>query len=70
MPDHVSPVLLDGEVVGTWRTGSDSPLYGNIGGAILRSDIAVDGARVTVEGAPATVMPWGLYDPQKKRPRS
>jgi len=70
MPDDVAPVLLDGEEVGTWRTGSDSPLYGNIGGAILRSDIAVDGAQVEVAGAVATVMPWGLYDPEKLRPRA
>jgi aminomethyltransferase len=70
MPDDVAPVLLDGEEVGTWRTGSDSPLYGNIGGAILRTDVAVDGTTVTVLGAPATIRPWGLYDPDKTRPRS
>jgi aminomethyltransferase len=69
MPADVAPVMLDGERIGTWRTGSDSPLYGNIGGAILRSDVAVDGLVVEVEGSPATVMPWGLYDPEKTRPR-
>jgi aminomethyltransferase len=70
MPESVAPVLLDGEVVGTWRTGSDSPLYGNIGGAILRADVAVDGTVVHVKGEPATVMAWGLYDPEKTRPRA
>ncbi len=70
MPDDVAPVLLDGAEVGTWRTGSDSPLYGNIGGAILRSDVAVDGTQVEVAGAVATIRPWGLYDPEKARPRA
>jgi hypothetical protein len=45
-------------------------LYGNIGGAILRTDIAVDGTVVEVAGAAATIMPWGLYDSEKSRPRA
>jgi aminomethyltransferase len=70
LPEEVAPVTVGGVEVGTWRTGSDSPLFGNIGGAILRTDIADDGTVVEVLGQPATVMPWGLYDPEKKRPRS
>ena len=70
LPGDVAPVTLDGEVVGEWRTGSDSPLFGNIGGAVLRADVAVDGTVLEVMGSPATVMPWGLYDPDKARPRA
>ena len=70
MPPEVAPVMWDGIRIGTWRTGSDSPLFGNIGGAILERDHATDGLLVEVDGHPATVRPWGLYDPQKSRPRS
>ena len=70
MPAEVAPVMWDGIRIGTWRTGSDSPLFGNIGGAILERDHATDGLLVEVDGHPATVRPWGLYDPQKSRPRS
>jgi aminomethyltransferase len=70
MPDSVAPVPLEGVHIGTWRTGSDSPLFGNIGGAILEREHAAEGLVVEVEGCPATVLPWGLYDPDKTRPRA
>lgn len=70
LPPDVAPVMLDGAEVGTWRTGTDSPLYGNMGGAIMRKEFAIDGLVVEVAGSAATVSPWGPYDPGKKRPRS
>ena len=47
-----------------------SPRLGTIGLAILNTDAAVDGEKVEVGGAVATVATLSLYDPEKKRPRS
>lgn len=63
-------VTKDGEPVGTSRAWVESPSFGPIGGAILSKEVAVTGERVQVEGIDAVVHPWGIYDPEKKRPRS
>ena len=70
LPDDNAPVLKDNQPVGQYRTGAETPSYGNIGGAILNKEVAVDGETVFVRGVGATVHPWGIYDPEKKRPRS
>ena len=50
-----------------------SPLYGLIGLAILRTDVAVDGAivQVALTGGTldATVDVLAIHDPEKRRPR-
>jgi hypothetical protein len=55
------------------ESGDESKL-GNIGLAILRSDVAVDGGAVEValgDGTvAATIDVLAVYDPQKRRPRS
>ena len=51
-----------------------SPAFGNIGIAILRTDVAVDGSLVEVavgDGTvAATVDQIAIHDPTKRRPRS
>lgn len=63
-------VTRDGVTVGTTRAWVESPVFGAIGGAILNKNLAVAGDKVQAEGKDATVHPWGIYDPEKKRPRS
>ncbi len=69
LPERRTPVTKDGIVIGTWRAGSESPAFGMIGGAVLDRGTVSDGDTVEVGGVPATVLPWGIYDPEKKRPR-
>jgi glycine cleavage system aminomethyltransferase T len=50
-----------------------SPLYGNLGLAILRTGVAADGTQVEIaaEGGPipGTVDVLAIHDPEKRRPR-
>lgn len=69
LPEDGAVVIKDGENVGVFRCGVESFAFGNIGGAILNKEVAVDGETVEVDGQRATVHPWGIYDPEKKRPR-
>ena len=69
LPEDGSPVTKDNRPVGQYRTGAESPTYGNIGSAILDREVAVDGETVQVAGTGASVHPWGIYDPEKLRPR-
>ncbi|MCJ7832439.1 MAG: aminomethyltransferase family protein [Actinobacteria bacterium] len=68
--ENGSPVTKDGQPVGVAREGIESPAFGNIAGACLAKEVAVDGETVEVNGVRASVHPWGIYDPEKKRPRS
>jgi aminomethyltransferase len=74
LPEYGAQVTKDGEEVGVLTSPATSPKLGNLGLAILRTDVAVDGARVEVAvgdasiGATVDVVP--IYDPQKQRPRS
>ncbi len=74
LPELGADVLAGGEVVGTLTSPVDSPRFGPIGLARLRSTLAVEGASVdvAVEGGTigATVGLDCAYDPQKLRPRS
>jgi len=70
LPEDGTPVTKGGQPVGVWRSGSASPAYGNIGGAILEKEFAVDGETVEVGGSSAVVHSWSIYDPEKKRPRA
>jgi glycine cleavage system aminomethyltransferase T len=70
LPADGSAVTKDNQPVGVLRCGVESPHFGNIGGAVLDREVAVDGETVVVAGGNAVVHPWGIYDPEKKRPRS
>ena len=69
VPDAGSPVIRDGEQVGTLTSPIVSPRLGAIGLAVLRADAAFDGEKVEVGGSVAAVAPLSLFDPQKMRPR-
>jgi glycine cleavage system aminomethyltransferase T len=73
LPEYGAAVTKEGEDVGALTSPTDSPRYGKIGIAVLRSDQANLGNAVEVavgEGTvPATVDVLPLYDPQKTRPR-
>ncbi len=68
-PEAGAAVTKDGEEIGTLTSPTVSPRLGTIGLAVLRSQSAVDGDKVEVGGAVATVSPLSLFDPQKMRPR-
>ena len=74
LPEYGAVVTSGGEEVGVLTSPAMSPKLGNIGLAILRSDVAVDGGAVEValgDGTVgATVDVLAVYDPQKRRPRS
>ena len=75
LPEYGATVRKDGEEIGVLTSPATSPLFGNLGLAILRIDAAVDGIRVEVEmedGAGAidgTVDVLAIYDPKKEKPR-
>jgi len=74
LPEYGAAVTKKGEEVGVLTSPTDSPRYGKIGIAVLRSDQANLGNAVEVavgeSTVPATVDVLPLYDPQKIRPRS
>jgi aminomethyltransferase len=74
LPAYGATVTKDGEEVGVLTSPAISPKLGNIGIAILRSSIAIDGDRLEVAlgdgSVGATVDVLAIYDPQKLRPRS
>jgi aminomethyltransferase len=74
LPEYGAAVTMGGEEVGTLTSPTDSPRFGKIGMAVVRSDLAKAGTSVDValgEGTvPATVDVLPIYDTQKRRPRS
>ena len=74
LPEYGAVVSTDGEEVGTLTSPTDSPRFGKIGMAVIRSDLARLGAIVEVglgDGTvPATIDVLPLYDTNKERPRS
>jgi aminomethyltransferase len=74
LPEYGATVTRDGEEVGVLTSPTDSPRFGRIGVAVLRSGHAMPGTSVEVavgEGsAPATVDVLPIYDPNKQRPRA
>jgi aminomethyltransferase len=74
LPEYGAVVTKDGEDVGVLTSPTDSPRYGKIGMAVLRSGHAILGTEVEVaagEGtAPATVDVLPIYDTHKQRPRA
>ncbi len=73
LPEYGAVVTKEGEQVGVMTSPAVSPLYGPIGLAILRTDVAVDGATVQVAltggTLDATVDVLAIHDPEKRRPR-
>jgi aminomethyltransferase len=74
LPEYGAVVTKDGEDVGVLTSPTDSPRYGKIGIAVLRSGLASQGTTVDVAvgdgAAPATVDVLPIYDTNKSRPRS
>jgi aminomethyltransferase len=74
LPEYGAEITIDGQPAGVLTSPATSPLYGNIGMAVLRADVAEPGRRVEVvaEGAPipGRVDVLAIHDPEKRRPRS
>jgi aminomethyltransferase len=74
LPAYGAAVTKDGEDIGVLTSPTDSPRYGKIGLAIVRSGHAVPGTTVDVEieggTATATVDVLPIYDTNKTRPRA
>ena len=72
-PEYGAAVTKNGEDVGVLTSPAISPTFGNIGIAILRTDVAGDGTTVEVAvgdgSVPATVDQLAIHDPSKRRPR-
>jgi glycine cleavage system aminomethyltransferase T len=74
LPEYGAAVMDGGETVGVLTSPADSPRFGPIGLAVLRSDRAVPGTRVSIEHGDGTmtgtVDVLAIYDPAKERPRA
>jgi aminomethyltransferase len=74
LPEYGAAVTKDGEEIGVLTSPTDSPRFGKIGMAILRSGHAAPGTEVEVAvgdaTAPGTVDVLPLYDTNKQRPRA
>lgn len=73
LPEYGTPVTKDGERVGTLTSPTNSPLFGPIGLAVIRTELAQDGGTVEVQGPSgsitATITSAPIYDPKKERVR-
>jgi aminomethyltransferase len=73
LPAYGAAVFHEGNEVGVLTSPATSPLYGNLGLAILRTGVAADGTQVEIaaEGGPipGTVDVLAIHDPEKRRPR-
>ncbi|MEX0743312.1 MAG: glycine cleavage T C-terminal barrel domain-containing protein, partial [Actinomycetota bacterium] len=74
LPEYGAEVTKDGEPIGVLTSPTDSPRFGRIGLAVLRSGHASTGTTVEVkvgEGTtPAIVDALPIYDTNKQRPRA
>jgi aminomethyltransferase len=74
VPEYGAEVFHGDEVVGTVTSPVDSPAFGVIGLAVLRSDVAENGTSLEValgDGrVKATVGDLSIHDPDKLKPRS
>lgn len=73
-PEYGAVVTKDGEEAGVATSTTNSPRFGTIALAVLRTDLTGKGSTVEVavgDGTvPATVDVLSVYDPRKERPRS
>jgi aminomethyltransferase len=75
LPEYGAVVTAAGEEIGVLTSPATSPLLGNLGLAILRTEAAADGNEVQVAAAgggtiDGTVDVLAIYDPKKEKPRS
>jgi aminomethyltransferase len=74
LPEYGAAVTANGEEIGVLTSPATSPLFGNLGLAILRTDAAADGSEVQVAAGTGTidgtVDVLAVYDPKKEKPRS
>ena len=74
LPEYGATITKNGEEVGTLTSPAISPRFGNLGIAILRTDVAAEGTTVDVAlgggTIGATVDVLAIYDPQKRKARS
>lgn len=74
LPEYGAAVTKDGEEVGVLTSPTDSPRFGKIGLAVIRTDLAPVGTTVQValgdETVDATVDVLPIYDTNKERPRA
>ena len=74
LPGYGAAVTRDGEEIGVLTSPTDSPRFGKIGMAVLRSGHAIPGTAVEVgvgnATTPATVDVLPIYDTNKQRPRA
>jgi aminomethyltransferase len=74
LPEYGAPVSKDGEEIGVLTSPADSPRFGKIGLAVVRSGHASTGTTVDVKvgesTTPATVDVLPIYDTNKQRPRA
>jgi glycine cleavage system T protein (aminomethyltransferase) len=74
LAEYGAPVFIEGERVGTLTSPAMSPAFGNIGIAVVRTDVSADGTSVEVQVADgvvgATVDVLAIYDPEKRKPRA
>ena len=74
LPEYGSAIVDDAEVVGVLTSPADSPRFGPIGLAVLPTDRAAPGTRVSIERDGATmtgtVDVLAIYDPAKEKPRA
>ncbi|MEX0755067.1 MAG: aminomethyltransferase family protein [Actinomycetota bacterium] len=73
LPEYGTPVMKGGEEVGLLTSPTNSPIFGPIGLAVIRADVAEEGGNVEVQGPndtiSATVTSAPIYDPKKERVR-
>ena len=73
LPEYGAAVFHDGNEVGVLTSPATSPLYGNLGLAILRTGVAVDGTQVEVAAEAGRIAGavdvLAIHDPEKRRPR-
>ena len=74
LPEYGATVSRDGEEIGVLTSPTDSPRYGKIGMAVVRSGHAIPGTAVEVAlkdaTTPAIVDVLPVYDTNKQRPRA
>jgi aminomethyltransferase len=75
LPEYGSAVTVGGTEVGTLTSPATSPMFGAIGLAVVRTDVASPGTHVEVampDGTTTggTVDVLAVYDPKKERPRA
>ena len=74
LPEYGATISKGGEHIGVLTSPAESPRYGPIGLAILRTEAAIEGEQVEVEadGGPiaGTIDVLAIHDPEKRRPRT